>query len=322
MKTVFIVNPYAGKKKNIVEFTNKIHRVAEESKCDVQIYETASVGDAKLFVKKFCSEHGKARFIACGGDGTVSEVINGAIGFDGCEIGVVPMGTGNDFCRNFDADCNFTDIYAQMYGNSEKCDVISYATTVNGKEKNGYCINMFNIGFDCNVADLTNTIKKKSFLGGSFAYFASILINLVKKKGANLKIELDGAEKHNGKLLLTSLANGCYCGGGIKSNPLASLNDGLININIIKNVSRLKFISLLPYYMKGTFLKLRDIDKVISSPKYKKVAITPNTGKMRVGIDGEIYDAEKIEFTCLENGINFVIPKKKATIEDGEKVNA
>ena len=310
MKTVFIVNPKAGKKKNIDEFTEKIRVTAERIKSDVEIYKTRAVGDATAFVREFCKKHGKTRFIACGGDGTVSEVVNGIQEFDGCEVGVVPMGTGNDFCRNFDSDCNFSDIQAQINGVSEKCDIISYTTTVNGETKSGYCVNMFNIGFDCNVADLTNAIKKKSFVGGSFAYFASILINLVKKKGANLKIELDGEQKHNGKLLLTSLANGCYCGGGIKSNPLAEIKDGYININIIKNVSRLRFISLLPSYMKGTVLKRKGVEKIIVSEKCSKVTVTPINGNIRICIDGEITDAGKTEFRIIHNGIKFVIPKE------------
>ena len=305
MKTVFIINPCAGKKKNIDEFINRIYLI----KKDAEIYETTAVGDATRFISEYIKEKGAARFISCGGDGTLCEIVNGIAGNGACEVGVIPMGTGNDFCRNF--SCDFSDISGQISGESEKCDIMHYTTTVNGEEKSGYCVNMFNIGFDCNVADLTNTLKKKSFLGGSFAYFASILINLVKKKGANLKIELDGLERHNGKLLLTSLANGCYCGGGIKSNPLAETRDGKININIIKNVSRLRFISLLPSYMKGTVMKRKGVEKIIVSEKCSSVTITPKNGNIRICIDGEITNAGKTEFKIIHNGLSFVIPKER-----------
>ncbi len=85
---------------------------------------------------------------------------------------------------------------------------------------------MFNIGFDCNVADMTANMKKKPFISGSLAYLLSIFVMLIKKKGAKLLIELDGEKKYCGPLL-TSLANGSYCGGGIKSNPLVSIKDGI-----------------------------------------------------------------------------------------------
>lgn len=307
MKTVFIINPCAGKKKDVDAFINKIYLV----KNDVAIYETTAVGDATRFVREYIKTNGVARFIACGGDGTLNEVVNGMAEMPHCEVGVIPMGTGNDFCRNFDKECNFFNIQAQIEGDSEKCDLIRYTITDNGTQKSGYCINMFNIGFDCNVADMTNFVKKKTFFGGSVAYFIAILIMLIRKKGENLKIELDGETSHDGKLLLTSIANGCYCGGGIKSNPLAKIKDGLININIIKNISRLRFITLLPSYMNGTVLKKKGIEKFIKSVKCNKVILTPNNKNMRICIDGEITDAEKTEFSIVHNGLNFVVPKEK-----------
>ena len=311
MKTVFIINPKAGKNKNIESFVEKLENEASKAERDIEIYITKAVGDATEFVKDYCDNRGPARFIACGGDGTFNEVLNGAIGFCGAEIGVFPMGTGNDFCRNFGDNLSFKDILSQIDGKSEKCDVIRYCTEVGGEKKQGYCANMFNIGFDCNVADTTSDIKKNKFIFGPFAYFVSILVTLIKKKTSVLKIELDGDVRHEGRLLLTAIANGSYCGGGIKSNPLASVNDGLININIIKNISRLNFICLLPYYMKGNFLELRNIEKYILSEKCKKVTVTPLEGKMRLCIDGEITDAGKTEFEIVHDAFDFVVPKVK-----------
>ena len=320
MKTVFIVNPQAGQGKNINSLIETIENTITKSNADAHVYVTKAVGDAQRYVKSYCEDFGAARFIACGGDGTLNEVLNGAIGCESAEVGVIPIGTGNDFCRNFSCDCIFDNIAYQITGESVKCDAIKYTTVAYEVVKEGYCVNMFNIGFDCNVADMTASIKKKPFISGSLAYLISIFFTLVKKKGADLKIELDGQIKHNGKLLLTSIANGSYCGGGIMSNPLASIKDGLININIIKNVSRLKFISLLPYYMKGTVLKLPHIDKYITSEKCHKITITPNTGNIRICVDGEITDAGKTNFEIVHNAFNFVIPCKGYTIHNEDVV--
>ena len=310
MKTVFIVNPQAGHGKNIKKLVESIKSVASKIGCDAQVYVTKAIGDAQQFVKKHCEEIGTARFIACGGDGTLNEVLNGAIGHEGVEVGVVPIGTGNDFCRNFDTSCNFNNISLQMTSKSIKCDAIKYSTVINGSSIEGYCANMFNIGFDCNVADLTADIKRKPFVSGSLAYFVSIFLTLVKKKCASLKIELDSKLQHDGKLLLTSIANGSYCGGGVKSNPGASTNDGYINVNIINNVSRLRFISLLPYYMKGTHIELKGIEHVISTQKCRKVTITPYNQNIRLCVDGEIIDAGKTDFEIVHNAFNFVLPTK------------
>ena len=122
---------------------------------------------------------------------------------------------------------------------------------------------MFNIGFDCNVVDLTARLKTYPLLKGSIAYLAAVAGILIKKKGANLKIEIDGETVHEGPLLLTAIANGSFCGGGVKSSPKASLNDGLIDANIIYNVTRREFIRKFPAYSKGTHFQLPDIDKIL-----------------------------------------------------------
>ncbi len=306
MKTIFVINPRAGQGKNIESFVSQVKETALKTGKDVFIYMTKAVGDAKRFVKEYCENNGAARFISCGGDGTLNEVANAALGFDGAEVGVVPLGTGNDFVRNFGAD--FKNIEYQITGESVKCDIIKYTTELSGEQKEGYCVNMFNIGFDANVASLASKLKEKPFISGSFAYFGSIIINLIKKKGANIKIEIDGEEVGKGEFLLSSVANGCYCGGGILSNPLADICDGRININIIRNVSRLKFIGLLPLYMKGTFLEKKGIEKIISSVKCRKVMIEPLEGKIEMSCDGEIITAGKTNFEILEKKLSFVVP--------------
>jgi len=309
MKTVFVVNPKAGQGKHGDETIEKIKRGAADLNVDVQVYITKGIGDGERFVKEYCQTFGAARFIACGGDGTLSEVLNGAIDCAGAEIGVMPMGTGNDFCRNFQDAGDFLDVSSQLRGESILCDAIRYQTTLAGETKSGYCVNMFNIGFDCNVADMTAEMKKKPLVSGSFAYILSIFANLIRKKGANLRIEVDGKEAHNGQLLLTSVANGSYCGGGIKSNPLASVSDGFLSVNIIKNISRLYFLRLLPLYMKGTFLNFPGIERVILSKRCKKLTITPLAGAFRICCDGEITDAGKTEFEIVPGAFRFVVPK-------------
>lgn len=308
MKTVFIINPESGLGKKVDEFISSIKATIEKTGADAGFYITKAIGDAKTYVHDYCEDNGPARFIACGGDGTINEVLNGAIGFSGAEIGVIPMGTGNDFCRNF-RGCDFKNIEKQINSPSKKCDAIKYSTQYRDTKKEGYCVNMFNIGFDCNVADGAADMKKKPFISGSMAYFLSILVTLIKKKCTELKIEIDGEEVHNGKVLLTSVANGSYCGGGIKSNPLASVTDGLININIIKNISRVRFISLLPSYMKGKVLENRMAKGFVVSPKGKRITVTPDMIETRICVDGEIISAGKTEFEIVHNAFNFVLPQ-------------
>ncbi len=297
MENVFIVNPNAGQGK-IEKLVNTLDYNGSK------LYITKAVGDAERYVREYCKKNPSVRFIACGGDGTLNEILNGSFGYENVEIGVIPTGTGNDFCRNFEG--NFENIDSQLKGTTVKCDAIRYTT--NGVSR--YCANMFNIGFDCNVADMTSAMKKKPLISGSFAYFLSIIAMLIKKKGADLKIEIDGKTVHNGPLLLTSVANGKCCGGGIASNPYADVSDGKINVNIIKNVSRIKFISLLPRYMKGTHLAIKNIETIIKTADCKKIVITPNKSTYKLCCDGEITTAEQTVFEIIPNAFNFVIPNE------------
>ena len=308
MKTIFILNPEAGKGTYIKPLTEKIQRFAQQQNTDAEWYLTRGAGDATRFVKAYCEQHGSARFIACGGDGTFNEVVNGVMAHPDSEAGIIPVGTGNDFCRNFPKNTAFFDLDLQTVTDSIPCDVIRYLGVWNGQEREGYCANMFNIGFDCNVADKVLDIKKKTFFGGSMAYFVSILWNLIQKKTTELLVKTDGKEYHRGKLLLTSIANGCYCGGGIKSNPWASLTDGRINVNIIKDISRFHFVSLLPSYMKGTHLTKKGIERVIQSIHCKRLTVTPVSGEMRLCVDGEVITAGTTSFEIIPKKLRFVLP--------------
>lgn len=341
MRTVFIVNPKAGQGKGNKKFTEKIRHVAEKTGTAVEIYTTAGIGDAEILARQIAKES-KAeptRIYACGGDGTLNEVLNGVLhagcecgagskGNENCEggadiaIGVVPIGTGNDFCRNFPEAADFTDIEAQLAAEPKRCDAIKYSGILAGKEQTRYCANMFNIGFDCNVVDLTATLKTYPLLSGSLAYLMAVLAILVKKKGANLKVEVDGEVKHDGPLLLTAVANGCFCGGGVKSSPEAKPDDGRMDYNIITNVKRTEFFKLFPHYAKGTHMSVPGIERILHSGQAKQIVITPNEGNMRLCADGEITDAGRVEMEIQEKAFTFLVPILPQTEEGGDTDDA
>ena len=317
MKTIFIINPKAGTGKNLDKRKDEITKMAAELGVEVGFYITKAVGDAEKFARLVCEEtkatnpDEELRLVACGGDGTVNEVLNGIMGYKNAVLGVVPIGTGNDFVRNFPENADFLDIGAQLQGYTMKSDVIKYSGVIDGKEQTRYCINMFNIGFDCNVADLTQTLKTYPLLSGSVAYLAAIVGMLVKKKGANLKVELDGEVVENGPLLLTAVANGGFCGGGVNSAPTASINDGMMDVNVIYDITRTKFLKKFPHYSKGTHMELPDIDDFLLFRQCKEAVITPLDGSMRLCVDGEIVDAGEVKMEMMPLAVNVLVPKAK-----------
>ena len=312
MRTIFVINPKAGKGKVIDKLVEKIRIASEKTGIKADIYMTKAVGDGEAFAdligKETAASSETVRLIACGGDGTLNEVLNGVIRYENLTVGVVPIGTGNDFCRNFPDDGDFLDIEAQLRGKVIKCDAIKYSGLLAGKQQTRYCANMFNIGFDCNVVDLTAKLKNYPLIAGSFAYLMGVAITYIKKKGAKLRVELDGQVIENGPLLLTAIANGGFCGGGVHSSPYASVTDGIMDVNVIYNVSRLDFLKKFPYYAKGTHMELPDIDHIIYAGTCRSAKVTPLDGTMRLCTDGEIVDAGEIEFEVVPAAFNLLVP--------------
>ena len=314
MRYVFIINPAAGQGNLPDELRDGFLKAAEKAHVSADIYETKGVGDAEDFVRHTLgSDPGeKVCFIACGGDGTFNEVLNGCVGNDNAVCSVFPTGTGNDFVRNFPDAGDFGDIEALLEGNVIKCDAIEYSGVIDGEFRTRYCGNMFNIGFDANVVYKTAELKKKPFLSGSMAYLAGVVYTLIKKTGADLKITANDTVLCDGPILLTSIANGSYCGGGVKSNPYANVQDGMIDLSVIQDMGRLKFITLFPKYQKGTHLDTPEAKDLINNVKCEEVTVIPRNGSMRLCTDGEITTAEGVIFRIMPQAFNLLVPAKRA----------
>ena len=304
MKTVFIVNPKAGKGKKEKQLIEQICTLIALNNTDWEWYLTQSVGDATRFVKEYCETKGVARFIACGGDGTFGEVVNGVFGFPDAEVGVIPIGTGNDFSRNFSDKQLFFDIDAQLDGVALPIDVLKY--------NDSYSVNMINIGFDCEVVKKKEKLQEKKYLPSKLAYIFGLVICLLKKPGLRAKVLLDGKEIPDSDFLLSTFANGAFCGGGFNSNPRARLDDGKVDALFVRNISRLKFVSLVSSYKQGTHLV----------PKNEKILFAEKAGSIRfefphtqsISVDGEIVDCDELTIECVKEALRFVVPRGSAPI--------
>ena len=228
MKNYFIVNPAAGSGKKIKALTERIEEACLKKGADLEIYLTKKVGDATDFVKSKCKNAAeKLRFFACGGDGTVNEVASGAAEYsDVAAVGVVPSGTGNDFLRCFEGTENFSDIDAQLNSTEEKIDVVHCGDK--------YMLNMFNTGFDCEVAAKAGELKRLPAISSSLAYILGVVAKLIQKPGANFSVSLDGGEFEEKKLLLATVSNGRFCGGGF----LISVRNGAFGAAMMRPSGR------------------------------------------------------------------------------------
>ncbi|MBE6053154.1 MAG: YegS/Rv2252/BmrU family lipid kinase [Clostridium sartagoforme] len=301
-KHFFIINPEAGKMDVSEKVSNEIEEVFKDINEEYTIYITKGKDDAINFTKKTCeNEDGNLRFYACGGDGTLNEVVNGIVGFQNASVSVIPYGTGNDFINNFTSKHSFYDIKKQIQFDEEEIDLLK----VNDK----YSVNLCNIGFDAKVADNMIKFKKFPLISGQGAYTLSVFYSLLHKMYSNLDILIDNKELIKGDFLLCVIANGMTYGGGYKGAPLAKINDGLIDVCIFKKVSRFKLLKLINIYKRGEHLGNKEMKQYFIYRQCKSINIKSNN-EFTVCIDGEILEEKIIDIALETKAVNFLIPHK------------
>ncbi len=304
----FIINPAAGKGTYVRNLTERITEVCTRLQVPFTLYETKGPGDASLYVREtLAADTERHRFYSCGGDGTLCETVNGAVNEPRCEYGLIPIGTGNDFCRNFDDRGAFFDIERQVKGEAIPIDLIRY--------NDRYCINIMNIGFDCNVVQSTNKLKKKWYIPSSMAYATGVAVTLFKKMTCQMKILLDGEEEIERPLLLTTIANGRYYGGGFLSNPRASLDDGLFDMNAIEKVSRVAFLTMIGSYKKGTHLEAYPQYITYRKASHMRMEFPQ---EIPICVDGEIEHAASLDIELVPKAAAFVLPHGVSCLSLGE----
>lgn len=308
MKHYFIVNPAAGKGKDPKALIERIEERCRRKLTDFEIYITEKAGDATDFVKKKCeTAKEKLRFFSCGGDGTNNEVITGAVGFDCAEVGFIPDGTGNDFIKCFDGTESFTDIDAQLDGEAAAIDIIS----CNDK----YIMNIMNIGFDCEVVRRTGKIKNLPLVSKSLAYILGVAAEFIRKPGTRLKVSLDGGEAEERSLLLSTFSNGRYYGGGFNASPKARLCDGLMDVCLVKNISRRQFIGLIKDYRSGDYLDKKKFKDIVDFHRCRTASLEFES-EQTVCIDGELFEGKKFELRLIPRALKILVPKGSAFAKD------
>ena len=299
MEHIFIINPCAGQGKG-AKMIHVIEEALEGTAYEYSIYTTKAAGDAERFVRETCESGREVRFYVCGGDGSFHEAVNGLKGFPQVEVGLLPMGTGNDFVRNFGKKSDFLDILSQVEGKSIPCDVIE----LNGR----YVVNMANIGFDCEVAAKAAEWKKKPLVSGPAAYIMGILSEFAKPMGNRMSFRWADGNTMTGKYLLCTIANGSFCGGGFCSSPEAALNDGLMDVGIVQMIPRRKFVGILPKYKTGTYLDTNLGKEKVLYRKYNKLELAV-AEPTHICIDGEISKFTYLKAEMVPQAFRFIVPK-------------
>ena len=299
MKHVFIINPNAGKKELGEELISKLEKYKD--KLDYEIYHTKGVRDATSYIEEYCENYkDDVIFYACGGDGTLNEVVSGAIKYKNAIVACYPSGSGNDFVKVYGGKEKFLNLDNLINGQEQLIDVM--------RVNDMYSVNVTNFGFDASVCDIANNVRRKPIIGGRNSYTTGIIVSIFKAMKTKCKVTVDDSVLVEKKLLLSTIANGKYVGGAYKCAPYSDNQDGLLEVSIVKPISLFRFITLISSYKKGTHLDNPKFRKFITYTQAKKVVIDAYEG-FKICLDGEIYKGTHFEIENMKQALRFVVPK-------------
>ncbi|PKM87371.1 MAG: lipid kinase [Firmicutes bacterium HGW-Firmicutes-12] len=292
MRIKFIINPLAGRGRAL-ELWKQIKHIMGDDSEGYQFVYTRSPGEATLLAKKAVKEKYDTLAVI-GGDGTLNEVANGLVGSE-TALAVFPGGTGNDFAKTLGITRNPSKLIEILNNGKKKLiDIV--------KCNDEYFINMAGIGFDAEVAKNVNGIR---FLRGEIAYISAILKTLLTYRPIEAEIVIDGLVRKE-KVILVAVGNGEFVGGGIHILPNAILDDGLIDICIIKETTKTEILRTLPSVYKGShtsnpkclFLKGREV--IINIQRSER--------QVYAQLDGQVFYNKSLHISVIPQAIQVLIP--------------
>jgi len=280
----FIINSRA-KNRKIEKVVRVIEKYLTAKNVGFKLFFTQGKDDAKNIAHQLTSKN-CGDIVAVGGDGTVFEVLNGLQNFD-INLGIIPCGTGNDFCKTIGiSHKKIIDFLENILTKPAKhTDFI----LINGTLR---VLNITGIGID---ADVLNRYYKAKIFKGKAGYYMALIISLFRFKWNKYKIKIDNKDELFKTAIITSVCNGKYFGGGMKISPLSKVDDGFLDVVIVKKMNRLKIPLAFVSFIRGNILKKKFTEHFVC----KSIELFSDA-KPLINADGEIIksDVFKCEVVC------------------------
>lgn len=277
-----IVNPAAGSG-FALRMKEKLEEVLAANHVPHKILHTAGPGDATRLAHKAAAEPDCTGVVAVGGDGTCCETACGLLG-TGVPLGIIPAGTGNDFIKSVHLPKDpMAALDIILKGNSQPIDV--------GRLNDRMFMNVCGTGFDVQTLEFTQ--KAKKYARGILPYMIGLLRAIFSFRPVHVSFTVDGVTQER-DVLLCSIANGKYIGGGIPVCPSAQPDDGLLDMVIVETRPRWK----IPFYLPGLMLGRIDRFKVTTHQRCSTMRI--QSKGMRLNVDGEILPMDEADFEIMQ----------------------
>ena len=296
MTHLFIINPAAGSRDRTQQYSEQIERVCGAKGVDYRIAVSAAPGDCCRLAREAAVTGEEYRIYACGGDGTLNEVVAGAAGFANVAVTAFSGGSGNDFTKLFDDPDAFRDLERLLDADEETFDLI--------KCNDDYSLNICSVGLDARIGTDVASYKRLPLLSGFRAYALSTVINVIRGISEHYVVEV-GGETIDGEQTMICVCNGRYYGGGFNPVPEADPTDGLLDVLVVTKVSRLKVAQVVGKYKDGKYAELPELVRYFKTDRVRIVCDKPSS----ISLDGELRTAQTVDIRLAEEKIRFFYPK-------------
>lgn len=296
MKHLFIINPAAGSRDRTKDYSVAIHEACSARNLDYRIEVSAAPGECMRIAREAALTGEEVRIYACGGDGTLNEVAAGAAGFPNAAVTVFSGGSGNDFVKLFNDPKAFFDLERLLDADEAEFDMIR----CNGD----LALNICSVGLDARIGTDVASYKRIPLLHGFRAYAASTVVNVIRGIAEHYIVEVNG-EVIDDEHTFVCVCNGRFYGGGFNPVPEADPADGLLDVLLVKKVSRLQVPLVIGKYKGGRYAQLPQLVRHLRT-KELKIRCDKATP---INLDGELRMAQVVDFKLAEEKLRFFYPK-------------
>lgn len=302
MKNLYvIVNPQAknGYSKKVWQ---DVERKLQLAQIPYQAFNTEYPGHATKLARSICMEtrpDDKAVIAVIGGDGTLHEVMNGAVGARNISVGFIPGGSGNDFSRGYGIPKNHLSALKFLLKQLDLQPIlVDVGKIVHSNEKTTFFVNNMGAGFDALITKEANHSKLKKVMNrfslGNLIYAYFVLQKLFTFKRTVVNMTIDGKKYKFDQTWFVTVSNQPYYGGGMKISPKALVQDGLLNVTIVHNLSRIKFLFVFITVFWGGHEKIKEVKTFLG-----KEILIDSKDPLFVHADGEFIGETPVNIqTC------------------------
>jgi diacylglycerol kinase (ATP) len=292
-RALIVYNPAAGQSPDLTSMLDQVANLWRDRGWQVKIAATTAPGDATKQAQQ-AAEAGYQAVFAAGGDGTVNEVMNGLVGTS-TALGVLPLGTVNIWAREMGLSMDML----KAAGSLLESKIMQIDVGMAGSR---HFLLMAGIGFDAAVTATVNTQEKKRL--GAIAYIKQALQIAWNFRGTRPKLKIDG-RRVRGKILMVTIGNSQLYGGVVKFTAHATIDDGLLDICVIKGDGMLS----APRRLISIFARHYNRDPQVKYYRGKQIEISGRRGKqLPIQVDGDYLGQTPMTFQIVPNSLSILVP--------------